>query len=121
MNCLQFTPGAAHRERIAFGQLQTGEENVRSWFRMRQGKSNFSLVRCEELLADPATELKKACPCGGIQATPARIEPALNLSSVKHLRSLQRGNGHARQDIPFVREARSGGGSAFSDVSVKNI
>ena len=28
---------------------------------------------------------------------------------------------HARQDIPFVREARSGGGSAFSDISVKNI
>jgi hypothetical protein len=28
---------------------------------------------------------------------------------------------YARQDIPFVGEARSGGGSAFSDVSVKNI
>jgi hypothetical protein len=75
MNCFKITPGKAHLERIAFGQLQTGEANVRSWFRMQQGKSSVSLVRCEELLANPATGLKKACPAEGSSQRPGESNP----------------------------------------------
>jgi hypothetical protein len=92
------------------------EENVMSWVRMRQGNKNFCLVRYEDLLSDPATELKKVSPMLGIEPTPERIERAIKLSSAQHMRSLEKLQWNkwmttkdTRQDIPFVRDAKSGG------------
>jgi hypothetical protein len=105
------------------------EENVMSWFRMRQGKSNFCLVRYEDLLVDPAGGLKKASPMLGIEPAPDRIERAIRLSSADHMRTLEKSQWKkwvttkdTRQDIPFVREAKSGGWQKrLSDASVRLI
>ena len=105
------------------------EENVTSWLRMRQGKDSFRLVRYEDLLTDPATQLKNASPLLRIEPTPERIERAIKLSSVTHMRSLEKTQWNkwvttkdTRQDIPFIREAKSGGWrERLSEVSVRNI
>lgn len=105
------------------------EENVMSWVRMRQGKKGFCLVRYEDLLADPATELKKVSPMLGIEPTQERIERAIRLSSATHMRSLEKSQWKkwittkdTRQDIPFVREAKSGGWrDRLSETSVSII
>jgi hypothetical protein len=105
------------------------EENVMSWVRMRQGNKNFCLVRYENLLSDPATELKKVSPMLGIEPTPERIERAIKLSSAQHMRSLEKLQWNkwmttkdTRQDIPFVREAKSGGWrERLSEASVRII
>jgi hypothetical protein len=105
------------------------EENVMSWVRMRQSNSNFRLVRYEDLLSDPATELRKASPLLKIEPTPERIQRAIDLSSAKHMRALEKTQSNewittkgTRQDIPFVREAKSGGWrEKLSDASVHVI
>ena len=66
------------------------EENAMSWVRMRQGNPNFQLVRYEDLLADPASQLKRVSPMLGITPTPKRIERAITLSSASHMRSLEK-------------------------------
>jgi len=105
------------------------EDNAMSWVRMRQGNKSFCLVRYEDLLADPVTELKKVSPMLKIEPTPERIERAIRLSSAQHMRSLEKSQWKkwvttkdTRADIPFVREAKSGGWrDRLSEVSVRTI
>jgi len=92
------------------------EDHVLSWTRLRGGKPGFRLVRYEDLLADPARELHKLALLLGIEATPERIERAIRFSSASHMQSLEKEQSKewittkdTRQDIPFVREAKSGG------------
>jgi hypothetical protein len=92
------------------------EDHVLSWIRLRGGKPGFRLVRYEDLLADPARELQTLAPLLGIEATPQRVERAIRLSSASHMQSLEKEQSKhwvttkdTRQDIPFVREAKSGG------------
>ena len=105
------------------------EDNVMSWVRMRKGNPNFCLIRYEDLLSEPATELKKVSPMLNIEATSERIERAIRLSSASHMRTLEKTQWDkwvttkdTRQDIPFVREAKSGGWkSKLSEASVRII
>lgn len=107
----------------------TWEEHVASWLRMRQGKKNFCLVRYEDLLADPAAQLKRVSPMLRIEPTQERIERAIKLSSAQHMRSLEKSQWKkwittkdTRSDIPFVREAKSGGWrNRLSEASIRNI
>lgn len=92
------------------------EDHILSWARLRGGKTGFSLVRYEDLLADPAKELTNLAPMLGVDPTPERVERAVRLSSASHMRSLEKEQSkqwvttkETRQDIPFVREAKSGG------------
>ena len=96
---------------------------------MRKGKPNFCLVRYEDLLSNPAIELRKVSPMLNIEPTPERIERAIRLSSASHMRTLEKTQWDkwvttkdTRQDIPFVREAKSGGWkSKLSEASVRII
>lgn len=105
------------------------EEHVMSWVRMRKGNNGFCLVRYEDLLADPTSELKKVSPILKIEPTPERIERAIRLSSADHMRKLEKSQWKkwvsikdSRQDIPFVREAKSGGWrNRLSEASVRAI
>lgn len=105
------------------------EENVMSWIRMRQGSRNFCLVRYEDLLVDPVREVKRASSLLKVEPTPERIDRAIRLSSAQHMRSLEKSQWkkwittkNTRSDIPFVREAKSGGWrDRLSDESVKTI
>jgi hypothetical protein len=110
-------------------RVGTWEENAMSWVRMRQGNKNFCLVRYEDLLADPVKELQKVSPMLGIEPTQERIERAIKLSSASHMRKLEKSQSDkwittkgTRQDIPFVRDAKSGGWrDRLSEASVRMI
>ena len=92
------------------------QDHVLSWLRLRGSASNFKLIRYEDLVDDAGRELIKIAPLLGIEPTPERIERAVRLSSAREMQSLeQKESGKwgttkdTRQDIPFVREAKSGG------------
>jgi Sulfotransferase domain len=105
------------------------QDHVLSWLRLREGKPGFALVRYEDLLADPVKELTKFAPMLGISPTPQRIERAVRLSSAHHMQSLEEKQSKqwtttkdTRQDIPFVREAKSGGWrNKLSPAAVRTI
>jgi len=105
------------------------QDHVLSWVRVRDGNPGFRLLRYEDLLADPAKELTKLAPMLGIEATPNRIERAVRLSSATHMQSLEKEQSlkwvttkNSRQDIRFVREAKSGGWRRkLSSVAVRTI
>jgi len=91
------------------------QDHVLSWVRLREGKPGFRLLRYEDLLADPAKQLATLAPMLGLEPSPARIERAVQLSSASHMQSLEKKQSQqwlatkdTRQDIPFVREAKSG-------------
>ncbi len=110
-------------------RLGSWEDHILSWLRLRQGRSNFRLIRYEDLLSDPVSELTKVAPLLDIDATSQRIERAVNLSSANHMRTLEQKQWKewapikdSRQDIPFVREANAGGWrKRLSEASVGNI
>ena len=92
------------------------QDHVLSWVRLREGQPGFRLLRYEDLLADPAKQLATLAPMLGIEPSLARIERAVQLSSASHMQSLEKKQSQqwvatkdTRQDIPFVREAKSGG------------
>jgi hypothetical protein len=105
------------------------QDHVLSWVRLREGRPEFRLVRYEDLLMDPARELARLAPVLGIEPTAARIERAIQLSSASHMQSLEKKQSQqwaatkdSRQDIAFVREAKSGGWrSKLSPAAVQTI
>jgi hypothetical protein len=97
-------------------RLGSWEDHTLSWLRLRYGKKNYCLIRYEDLLADPTRELAKTAPLLRMDLTPDRIERAVHLSSASQMRSLEQQQWDkwattkgTRRDIPFVREAKSGG------------
>jgi len=105
------------------------QDHVLSWVRLREGRPEFRLVRYEDLLGDPAKELASLAPVLGVEPTAARIERAIQLSSASHMQSLEKKQSQqwaatkdSRQDIAFVREAKSGGWrSKLSPEAVQTI
>jgi hypothetical protein len=97
-------------------RLGSWEDHTLSWLRLRKGKPGYRFVRYEDLLSDTATELRRLVDLLGIDAQPERIERAVRLSSAGQMRSLEQKQWrqwgttkNTREDIPFVREAKSGG------------
>jgi len=96
-------------------RLGCWEDHTLSWMLMRDGRPNYRMIRYEDLLSQPELELAKLSPLLGAGITPGRIAVALELSSAKRMRSLEKQQSkqwhttrHTRQDIPFIREAKSG-------------
>jgi hypothetical protein len=91
-------------------------EHVASWVGACQGNSNFLLARYEDLLADPIAETAKIAEFLGIKADAERLKSAVARSSADRMRKLEEkdadkwtGTKNTRQEIPFVRAAKSGG------------
>jgi len=91
------------------------QDHVLSWVRLRGGDPKFRLVRYEDLLTDPGKELANLAPLLGIEPTPGQIARAVRLSSVSHMKSLEKQQSKqwvttkgTRENIPFVRQAKSG-------------
>jgi hypothetical protein len=89
-------------------------DNVASWLAMAHNRK-FLLLRYEDMLVNPERELMKAAEFLKIPATPASLARAVELSSAKHMRGLEKAQSSAwtltknsRADIAFVRKARSG-------------
>ena len=104
-------------------------ENVQSWLLMRQEAPGFLLIRYEDLLRNAELQLARAASFLGINATAERIAQAVERSSASQMRNLEKLQGdkwhqsaNTRKDIPFVRNARSGGWkSALSPDSIVEI
>ncbi|MGA8431744.1 MAG: sulfotransferase domain-containing protein [Candidatus Sulfotelmatobacter sp.] len=105
------------------------QDHVLSWLRLREGKPGFRLIRYEDLLADTVKELRNLASALNLDASPAHIEEAVRLSSAGRMQSLEKKQSQqwqatkdTRQDISFVREAKSGGWrSQLSASAVRTI
>jgi hypothetical protein len=91
-------------------------QNVGSWLATRNNRPGFLLLRYEDMIEDPAQELAKVASFLGLSATRERIDQAVERSSADQMRKLEQTQAlmwsstrNTRQDIPFVRSAKSGG------------
>jgi hypothetical protein len=96
-------------------RLGCWQDHTLSWIRMRQASPNYRLIRYEDLLSQPAVEIGKASSLLRMKFTPDQVERAVSLSSADKMRSLEKQQAQewkttrgTRQDIPFVRDAKSG-------------
>jgi hypothetical protein len=94
----------------------TWSENVASWFYARGQRSNFLLLRYEDMIQDTRAQLMRIALFLGMTADEDRMERAIELSSADRMRELEKseaehwiGTRGRRQDIPFVRLAKAGG------------
>lgn len=112
-------PLAAFAERWADGHWEpefgTWREHVQSWLALRQGDSEFLLVRYEDLHADAAEELAKIAGFLGLEKSRDDISRAIELSSAHRMRALEKKQQRwwvttrgTRPDKPFVRKAKVG-------------
>jgi Sulfotransferase domain len=99
-----------------FVDFGTWQEHVQSWLATRRDRSGFLWIKYEEMLTQPEQELSKIASALDINATAEQISRAVGMSSAHQMRSLEREQSanwrltsSTRQDIPFVREAKSGG------------
>jgi len=90
-------------------------ENVAGWMATRYNTPDFLLLRYEDMIADAPRELGKIADFLGIPRDPERISWAVEQSSAECMRELEKKQAlkwtstkNTRQDIPFVRTARSG-------------
>jgi estrone sulfotransferase len=90
-------------------------DHVLSWTRMRDGHPGFHLLRYEDLLGNTAHELGGIAAFLNLPADADRVERAIALSSPDRMRNLEKRESrewsatrNSRQDMPFVRSARSG-------------
>ncbi len=106
-------------EQVRPPRLGSWAENVGSWLAMRANDPNLLFLRYEDMLQAPEASLAKIAAFMKIDATPAQIAKAVERSSSQNMRSLEKVQGAqwhqsegTRQDIPFVRSAKSGGWKA---------
>ena len=105
------------------------EDHTLSWLRLRQGKPGYRLVRYEDLLSNTTAEVAKLVPLLRTNLSAERIQRAVELSSASQMRSLEskqwkswETTKNSRSDIPFVRDAKSGGWQGkLSAESVRKI
>jgi hypothetical protein len=97
----------------------TWGENVATWVYTRRGDPRFLLVKYEDLQTRAMEEMEKIAHFMGIPAETDRLAFAIEQSSAKRMRELEKKQGHlwsstreTRQDKPFVRSAKSGGWKA---------
>jgi hypothetical protein len=110
-------------------RLGSWEDHTLSWLRLRKGKPGYRLVRYEDLLSDSIRELTQLASFLRVNAGAERIKRAVDLSSAGQMRSLEKqqwkqwgSTKKTRSDIPFVRDAKSGGWQGkLSSLSLRKI
>jgi Sulfotransferase domain len=96
---------------------------------MAETRKKFLLLRYEDILANTEGELSRVAEFLNIAATPERLKRAVDLSSAGRMRNLEKQQGEQwvftkgmRQDIPFIRSAKSGGWRAsLTNADVEQI
>lgn len=91
-------------------------ENAGSWLAARNRDPEFLLLRYEDLLDDTARELTRVANFVGFSSDPELIARAVERSSARKMREREKKEGQqsklmkdTRQDLPYVRAAKSGG------------
>jgi len=102
------------------------DDHVNSWRYLRRGRSEFALLRYEDLLKDTERELAKAAAVLGVDGSPERLARAVALSSADRMRELEKAQSQSwvltkgtRSDKSFVR--RAGQGEWKEALSAKSI
>ncbi|HTT25187.1 MAG TPA: sulfotransferase domain-containing protein [Candidatus Sulfotelmatobacter sp.] len=108
-------------------RLGSWAENVGSWLAMRENNPDFLFIRYEDLLRATESFLGQIAAFLHIDASLDRIAKAVERSSSQNMRNLEKMQGEqwhqskdTRQDIPFVRSAKSGGWKATLSSSAQN-
>jgi hypothetical protein len=90
-------------------------ENVGSWLGARRGTPGFIVVRYEDLLTRPEAELARVAEMENLPADNGRLREAVENSRADRMRELEQTQRRehkflksSREDIPFVRAAKSG-------------
>ena len=107
----------------------TWGENVASWIATRSASETFLLLRYEDMVSDTANELSRVARFLGVSADRDRLEKVVEGCSADRMRELEQRQSqewiatkNRRQDIPFVRVAKSGGWKTMlPTISVANI
>jgi Sulfotransferase domain len=91
-------------------------DHVLSWINMAETRNKFLLLRYEDMLVNAEGELARVAEFLNIPATSDRLKRAVELSSAGRMRNLEKQQAGEwvftkgmRQDIPFIRSAKSGG------------
>src|SRR6266550_6216659 len=91
-------------------------QNVSTWLTTSEGDPHFLLLRYEDMVADPARELKKVVAFLNLSISPGQIAQAVERSSADRMRKLEKAQldlhgliRGSRKDLSFVRAAGSGG------------
>ena len=91
-------------------------EHAAGWIAARNGNPRFLLVRYEDLITDSIAETGRIAEFLNLPAGAERLRIAVERSSADRMRKLEKqqadswtGTRNTRQDIPFVRTAKSGG------------
>jgi Sulfotransferase domain len=94
-------------------------ENVSSWLATRSHDPEFLLLRYEDMQADILKQTLRITGFIGMEPDPDRLATAIERSSAKRMRELEKQEGNkwgstkgTRQDMFFVRSATSGEGRA---------
>jgi hypothetical protein len=94
-------------------------ENAATWFYTRRGDARFLLVKYEDLQSRAMEEMEKIASFLGVPADRERLAFAIEQSSAKRMRELEKKQAHlwsstreTRKDMPFIRSAKSGGWKA---------
>jgi hypothetical protein len=101
--------------RLSSADWGTWGENVGSWTSTRRDRSDFLLLRYEDMLENTLLEVARIAAFFGIEADRERVGGAVERSSAQRMRGLEKVQGNdwvstknKRADIPFVRSAASG-------------
>jgi len=99
-----------------FEDFGTWEEHVQSWQATRNGKNGFVCIRYEEMLTKPMDMMANIASALRLEFTTKALAGAVELSSAARMKDLEKEQSadwkltrSTRQDVPFVREAKSGG------------
>lgn len=94
----------------------TWGENVASWIATRSRSEGFLLLRYEDMVSNTVSELSRIATFFGVVADNDRLQRVVERCSADRMRELEQRQSqewvatkNRRQDIPFVRVAKSGG------------
>jgi hypothetical protein len=107
----------------------TWGENVASWIATRSNNDKFLLLRYEDMVSSTVRELSRVARFIGVPADNDRLQRVVENCSADRMRGLEQRQAqewiatrNRRQDIPFVRVAKSGGWkTALTPASVATI
>lgn len=90
-------------------------DHVLSWVRMQDSVEKFLLLRYEDMIAHPDTELDRVADFLNLKSDSTGVRRAIDLSSAKNMRRMEEKQSDdwvftkgMRKDIPFIRSATSG-------------
>jgi len=107
----------------------TWGENVASWVCTRGKRSDFLLLRYEDMMTDPKHQLSRIATFLALSPTEASLETTTRKCSADHMRRMEKleenqwtATKKHRKDIPFVGKAKAGGWQTqLSEASVARI